>query len=80
MEVGNGQQVRGQFVDPSGSLDALTFWAVTVTAGVVKDPNMTAFIAFINVSTHDGSSTVLKGIKYFHLPGRHSVVLSEGLA
>ncbi len=69
MEVGYGQKVCGQFVDPSGGPEALAFRAVTVTTGVIKDPYMAALITFIDVSSQESGPSVFKGIKYFHLPG-----------
>lgn len=53
---------------------------MAVAARVVGYPYMAAIIALFHMSTKLGRSTIFNGIEHFHLPGRHFVMIPEGLA
>jgi hypothetical protein len=58
MEVGNGQQFGYSFFQPSLSGYVLTFWTVSVPAGMIPDALSAAVIAALKVAATCGSAAV----------------------
>lgn len=56
MKVGYRQQILFPVRDPLLSGKPLALWAVTISAGIVADAGMTAFITAICMGTQPGSS------------------------
>jgi hypothetical protein len=53
---------------------------MAVATRVVGYPHMAAIIALFHMSTKQGRSAIFHSIKHFRLPGRHFVMIPEGLA
>lgn len=69
VEVLDRQKLLLLFFDPLQSLSALTFGTVAVAAGIVRNTEMTATIALINMSTKSGGTTNAQGIEHTQLMG-----------
>jgi hypothetical protein len=63
MEVPDRKQVCFPFEDPLLPIDPLTFRAVTVAAGIIRDPLMPATVALVEMAPKLRSAALLEGIE-----------------
>ena len=77
MEITDREEVFVSFLHPLLLFELLAFGAVTVPAGIVRDPQVTAPVAFLNVASQFSRSAGLDGSHGTMLAQRH--VLPAGL-
>jgi hypothetical protein len=58
MEVFYGEKLHDTGLNPAPASRSLTFGAVTITAGVIRDGLEATVVALIDVAAESGSSTV----------------------
>jgi hypothetical protein len=61
MKISYRQQIAGKFINPFGSVQTLTFRAMPVAAGIVRNANVSALIAGIGMAAHGRCAAVLYG-------------------
>ena len=71
MEIRSGEQFCHARLEPLGSSQGLTFGAVAVAAGVVRNPLLATLVALIHMTPQSGGSADLDGAHGTMLLARH---------